>query len=172
MRPSTVQFGYPSMEDGAEVYRLIKSCPPLDVNSQYCYHLICRDFRQTCVIARDSCPNQGQRVVGFLSAYVRPEQPECLFIWQIAVSEVLRGQQLASGMLSWLAATPMFQTITVVEATIAPSNHASKRFFYRFAATCNAVVKTFPFLATTQFSDESLHEDEVLHRMYLSDPVR
>lgn len=153
------RFKHPLLAEGSQVYALIKSCPPLDVNSQYYYHILCRDFRQTCVIAEIEAT-----VVGFISAYRKPENPNCLFIWQVAVAEAARGQKLASTMLQWLIEQPACRAIQTIETTISPSNQASQRLFKRFAIAQQAVCTTSPFLTASDFGDSS-HEEEILYQI-------
>src|SRR5690625_4088515 len=84
----------PSKNDGAAVAKLIRSCPPLDINSTYAYLLLTEHFAQTCVVA-----TKGAQVVGFISAYQQPSQEHVLLVWQVAVQYYIRGQRLALSML-------------------------------------------------------------------------
>ena len=88
----------PELEDGQHLWRLAKDTAVLDLNSSYSYLLWCRDFAETSVIARiDGEP------AGFITGYTRPENPDTLMIWQVAVDEKFRGHGLASTMLHELA---------------------------------------------------------------------
>ena len=156
MNHSTIEYRHPNKKDGAAVYALVKASPPLDVNSQYYYHLICHDFADTCVVAQ-----QGETIVGFISAYRQPKNPQCLFVWQAAVAEQARGQNLAFTMLQWLTKQSK-QVINRLETTISPSNIASQKFMQRVAHAYKADCITLPFLDKTDFGCGS-HEDEILY---------
>jgi diaminobutyrate acetyltransferase len=158
---SEMTFRHPSLNDGAEVFQLIKDCPPLDVNSQYYYHIICDDFSETSVVAE-----LDHQIVGFISGYLKPKKTDHLFIWQVAVSEKARGKKLASNMLEWLTKQSRCNDINVLETTISPSNLASQNLFLRFAETHNASVETSTYLDASHFgSDPNSHEDEVLYQI-------
>lgn len=159
MNKFNISFRNPELEDGKNIYKLIKSCPPLDVNSQYYYHIICHDFRETCVIAEI----EGQ-IVGFISGYIKPEKPNCLFVWQVAVSKKVRGGNLATNMLNWLTKRPKCHNINSLETTISPSNQASQKLFKRFAKSKNAVCRTLPFLNASHFGVND-HEEEILYKI-------
>lgn len=158
---SAMHFRQPSMDDGAAVFQLIKNCPPLDVNSQYYYHIICGDFGKTCVVAE-----RDNDIVGVITAYIKPQDPSCLFVWQVAVDHKARGKRLASVMLEWLTQQTACRSIKTVETTISPSNQASQNVFIRFAEARNAEVTTHPFLDASHFGADA-HEDEVLYRISL-----
>ena len=159
MNQPHIRFRHPEFEDGAAVYQLIKSSPPLDVNSQYYYHILCSDFCDTCVIAEID-----NRIAGFLSAYLKPRDENCLFVWQVVVSGEARGRGLASNMLEWLFKQPKCTHIKCLETTISPSNQASQRLFRRFAEMRGAECLTSPFLDVSHFG-EDIHEDEILFRI-------
>jgi len=157
---SEIQCRHPTLEDGATVYHLIKSCPPLDINSQYYYHIICSDFRKTCVIAE-----MDSSIVGFVSAYLKPEENDCLFVWQVAVAKEARGRKLALNMLQWLTSQSKCNFVQKLETTISPSNQASQKLFKRFAKQHQAKCLTFPFLDASHFGNTS-HEEEILYRIF------
>jgi len=160
MKTSEINYRHPTLDDGANIYRLVKSCPPLDVNSQYYYYILCKDFNNTCVIAE-----YKRAALGFVSAYLRPKQPHCLFVWQVAVAKDTRGMGLASNMLEWLIKQPECCDIQYMEATISSSNKPSQGLFLQFAKDHNANYKTNLFLDESHFDDES-HEEEVLYTIY------
>ena len=71
------------------VWDLIAANPALDGNSLYANLLQCSHFAETCALAE-----QNGTLVGWMSGYRPPEQPDTLFVWQICVSEAARGQGL------------------------------------------------------------------------------
>lgn len=82
---SELIFYRPSIDDGLAVSKLISHCPPLDTNSVYCNLLQCYHFSSTSVAVK-----RCDELVGFISAYLIPETPDRLFVWQVAVSESTR----------------------------------------------------------------------------------
>ncbi|WP_041726611.1 diaminobutyrate acetyltransferase [Desulfurispirillum indicum] len=156
--PSTITLTTPTLADGAEVYRLISQCPPLDVNSQYCYHIICEHFSQTSVIARID----GD-AAGFISGYTLPEHPDILFIWQVAVSAKARGRQLATRMLEHIICRKRATAVRFLHTTISPSNIPSQKLFSAIARTFKAPMREREFLAGEVFAEG--HEAEVLYEI-------
>ncbi|WP_027389568.1 diaminobutyrate acetyltransferase [Chrysiogenes arsenatis] len=156
--PSTVHFSPPTLADGAEVYQLIKASPPLDVNSQYCYHIVCEHFAKTSVVAR-----LDGAIVGFISGYTLPQHDDILFIWQVAVSTKARGKQLASRMLQEIIARPRAVTIRFLHTTISPSNIPSQKLFLAFARSANAPMREREFLDARVFGEG--HESEMLYEI-------
>lgn len=106
------------------MHRLVCECPPLDVNSLYVYLLLSEHFSQTCIVSEDE---HGLR--GMVSAYVPPQRPETLFVWQVAVAQRARGAGLAQRLVRALLARPGLQSIQYIETTVAPNNQASRRMF-------------------------------------------
>jgi L-2,4-diaminobutyric acid acetyltransferase len=145
----------PHPDEGQAIHQLIQHSPPLDLNSSYSYYLLTRHFADTCVVAE----HHGQ-LVGFVSAYVRPDAPDTLFVWQVVVAPSQRGQGLARLMLSSLLARPECRAVDYVESTINPSNLASRRLFERFAEQHDLPVEESLFLDEGQFGDTS-HEAEI-----------
>lgn len=146
----------PSAEDGAAVYDLIAQCPPLDTNSMYCNLLQSCHFSDTSVAAE-----LDEEIVGFISGYILPKQPDTLFIWQVAVGEKARGQGLASRMLADILSRPTSQQIKYIETTITPDNRASWALFESLANKLNANLnRTVMFDRQQHFAGQ--HETEML----------
>src|SRR5699024_12005150 len=70
---------------GSEVWKLIKETGVLDLNSSYSYLMWCSYFNDTSIIIESN-----EKVVGFVSGFVKPSSPNRLFIWQVARSEERR----------------------------------------------------------------------------------
>lgn len=159
-RDSSVRLRTPVLHDGAALYGLVASCPPLDLNSRYAYLLLCKHHAQTCVIAE----LQGA-LIGAVTAYVRDEEPGTLFIWQVAVSPTMRGQRLATRMLEHLLSRCVEpRRLRWMEATIAPSNLASNRLFMQFCKQHRPPYTTSPFFSSDDFGGNG-HEEECLYRI-------
>jgi L-2,4-diaminobutyric acid acetyltransferase len=142
-----------------EVFRLVERCPPLDANSSYCNFLQCGHFAQTSVAAE-----MNGELVGFISGYKKPEQPDTLFVWQVAVDERARGQGLASKMLLHILQRPNCQSVNHLETTITEDNKGSWALFERLAKTLTADLNSSIFLDKQKHFD-GLHDSEALVRI-------
>lgn len=141
-----LRFRQPDINDGAAVYELIQACPPLDLNSNYVYLLLCTHFAQTCIVVQ-----RADQLVGFISAYRHPEKPHTLFVWQVAVHESMRGQGLAQNMLDSLLERANLHGIEFIETTVDPDNHSSRRLFEKLAQQHQAELIELEFLKTEHF---------------------
>lgn len=155
---NTITLRLPELADGKPVHELIARCPPLDLNSSYNYFLLCSHFRQTCVIAESN----GE-IGGFLSAYLLPESPGTLFVWQVAVDESMRGTGLAGRMLDELLARPACRGVKRIETTIAPGNAPSRRVFERLAERLGGHTGETTFLEARHFGKEGHDEERLIH---------
>jgi L-2,4-diaminobutyric acid acetyltransferase len=153
----------PRAGDGLEIHRLIASSPPLDINSIYSYYLLADHFRDSCVVAESS-----GKLVGFISAYRIPNRADTLFVWQVVVDEVMRGKKLASRMLDALLQGYEDAGVAFVEATVNPSNAASRGLFERLARQRGSSVQVKTYLEASAFGDSGEHESELLLRVPLS----
>nr|WP_207901937.1 diaminobutyrate acetyltransferase [Rhodovulum euryhalinum] len=123
----------PTDADGPEVWALIRACKPLDENSLYCNLIQCDHFRDTCILAEID----GQ-VVGWISAYLVPSDPETLFVWQVAVSDRARGRGLGRKMLFELLDREACAGVMRLKTTITPDNAASWGLFRGLARRLGA----------------------------------
>lgn len=149
----------PAVADAPGVWKLIKESPPLDLNSPYNYMLLCTHFARTCVV----CEEEG-RLAGFLSAYVRPDDPATLFVWQAVVSADFRKRGVATKMVDALLAREGLEKVRYLETTIGPSNDASRRLFMKTAERLDAPVSHRVLFPADLFGGGD-HEDEVLYRV-------
>jgi diaminobutyrate-2-oxoglutarate transaminase len=154
-----LQFRKPGSEDGALVHALIEQCPPLDTNSMYCNLLQCSHFADTSVAVF----HQGS-VVGFVSGYLVPARPDTLFVWQVAVSEVARGQGLARRMITHILDRPACAQVTHLETTITADNQASWALFESVARTMNTDLKRSVMFDKRQHFQGG-HDTEMLARI-------
>lgn len=166
-RPLTneIEIVAPDVSHGGDIWRVAKGSEELDLNSSYMYLLFARDFAETCRVAL-----VDDEVVAFTLAYRRAEDPECLFVWQIAVDEEHRGQGLARRMLDDLiqASTETDEPIRKVESTVTEDNIASRMLFAGLAERWGATVKTDALFDESHFPDD--HEAELLHEIGPIDP--
>ncbi|HRQ05128.1 MAG TPA: diaminobutyrate acetyltransferase [Nitrosomonas halophila] len=130
---SRIVIRQPFSTDGASVNALIASCPPLDQNSLYCNLLQCTHFSATSALAE-----QDGRVLGFVSGYRLPDEPETLFIWQVAVDPVARGKALGKRLILDILARPVCAGVSMLKTTVTSPNAASRAMFEKIAAALGA----------------------------------
>ena len=149
----------PNPDDGWGIYELIKSCPPLDVNSAYAYLLLATQFRNTCAVAT----NEEGEIVGFVSGYVKSNAPDTYFLWQVAVGEKARGTGLARRLVEAVMTRDELDDVHHLETTITPDNQASWGLFRRLADRWQAPLNSREYFSTDQLGGE--HDPENLVRI-------
>lgn len=152
-------FREPGIADGASLYRLVRACPPLDLNSEYAYLLLCTHHPRTCVVAEGSAG-----ISGFVSAYCLPARPDVVFVWQVAVAPAARGAGLALRMLEQLLQRSALSGCRWIETTVTPSNQASRRVFERLAARLHTSSEEHVLFSSKDFRNPG-HEPEMLVRI-------
>lgn len=150
--------------DGAALWRLARS-NGLDENSPYAYLLFGEYFSASTLVAvspsghgsggDDGHGGRGD-VVGFVMAFPAPGDPRRIFVWQIGVAESHRQQGIAASLLDELYAR---SGAAFVEATVTPSNTASRTLFDRFGARHGAPVEVEPLFGASLFPGDD-HEAE------------
>jgi diaminobutyrate acetyltransferase len=153
-----VGFRAPEVEDGAALWRIARDSQVLDLNSSYTYLLWCRDFARTSIVA-----TVDGEVGGFVTGYIRPDRPDVLMVWQVAVDAEHRGHGLARRMLDALADGVADRSVRRMETTITPDNEASIALFSSFAQAREAAFEREPVFAAELFPDG--HDAEVLFRI-------
>ncbi|CAM5648309.1 L-2,4-diaminobutyric acid acetyltransferase [Streptomyces spiroverticillatus] len=162
---SVLEIDSPRVEDGAAIWRIARDSQVLDLNSSYSYLLWCRDFATTSVVARD---RPGGDPIAFVTGYVRPERPETLVVWQVAVDNAHRGRGLAGTLLDALTLkVAASHGITTVETTITPDNVPSDRLFTSYAERRGASVSREVLFDAGVFPADpgESHLPEVLYRI-------
>lgn len=154
-----LQLRTPRLTDGAAIHTLVKNSPPLDLNSLYCYLLICEHFNETSVVVQHE-----DSIKGLISAYIHPKKDDTLFIWQVAVDSSMRKMGMAMKMAMVILGRNISKNIRFIETTVSPSNEASSKFFHSLASTLKTGLKKETFITETMFGKES-HEEEVLFRI-------
>ena len=145
----------PSKKDGAAIWRIARDSGKLDLNSSYAYLLWCHDFADTSAVAR-----VGGDVVGFVIGYLRPQAPDTLVVWQIAVDAGQRGKGTAAALLDALVRRTGARHM---ETTITTDNDASNALFRSLADRWGAEMSVAGEFAADEFPDD--HETEVLYRI-------
>lgn len=152
-------FRQPVAADGPCMHALVERCKPLDVNSLYCYLILCEHFSSTCVLAE-----VDGKAVAMLTAYIPPERPDTLFIWQIAVDASQRGRGVAKQLFTHLLQRSHLNGVRYIEATVNPSNDASRGLFHSLAEAHNCDVMETELFAASLLG-EGGHEQENLLRV-------
>lgn len=153
----------PEVSQGGDIWQIAKRSTELDLNSSYMYLLFARDFASTSRVALID-----DEVAGFVLAYRRTEDPECLFVWQVAVDERFRGEGLATRMLDDLVGAPDgapdgAAAFRKLETTITDDNLASQRLFRRVAERWGTQITSCALFDESHFPDD--HEAERLYEI-------
>jgi len=136
---NALTFRAPTSDDGADVWDLIRECGPLDENSMYCNLIQCDYFGDTCVIAE-----LDGEIVGWVSAFIPPNELDTLFVWQVAVGEKARGMGVARKMLTHLLERECCSDVSKLKTTITKDNDASWALFNSFAGRLEARLEREP----------------------------
>ncbi len=124
----TLTLRTPRATDGADVWELVRNCKPLDENSMYCNIIQCDHFAETCVVAE-----LDGKMVGWISAYLVPSDPDTLFIWQVAVAPEARGHGVGVRMLKDILERDVTSDVERLHTTITDDNDASWALFRKFS---------------------------------------
>lgn len=155
-----VTIAEPDSTDGPHLWRLARDSGVLDMNSSYAYLLWCRDFAGTSAVAR-----VDGTVVGFVTGFVRPEAPDTVMVWQVAVDAGQRGRNLAGRMLHAIIDRLSHQGVRWLHTTVSPSNEASIRLFAALARDRGAEIEKRELFGPEDFPTEESggHEAEDLY---------
>ncbi|GAB3136132.1 diaminobutyrate acetyltransferase [Tsukamurella serpentis] len=155
----------PSIEDGVRLWEIARDTQVLDVNSTYAYTLLCRDFAATSIVAE-----RDGRIGGFVTGYRRPDRPDTLFVWQVAVDAAHRGHGIASRMLIDLLDRLAPDGVSRLETTITASNTASQELFGSVAKKRGSTLVVSDLFSSQNISptDSEPHEPE---QLYTIDPA-
>lgn len=152
-------FRAPTVTDGAEMWRLARESGALEVNTAYAYLLFSQHFADTCVVAE-----RNGKPVAFVSAFVSPAAHDTVFVWQVAVAHEERGQGVGQKLLHHLLARPACRRVRRLEATVTPSNTASRALFESVARDLDVPFSVYSGFGTDLFPGEG-HEPEELVRI-------
>ena len=154
-----ISLRHPTTEDGMAVHKLIANCPPLDTNSAYCNLLQCSHFGQTAVVAE----KDGQ-VVGSVTGYIPPEEPDTFFLWQVAADSSARGAGLGTAMVHFILTSAACKSVRFLNTTITEDNEASWGLFKGIAKKLDAPLNSeVMFDKQRHFKGE--HDSEMLVRI-------
>lgn len=152
--PKTVTLRPPTVNDGAALWQLREDVGTLDANSPYAYLMACDRFAKSSVVAE-----ADGRLVGFVCGIRSHEKPDTLFVWQVGVDPSLRGAGLARRMLADLASRdggPRW-----IEATVTPSNEASRALFRSFAKSLGCACEVRPCYLPDHFPGDTTEGEDL-----------
>ena len=125
---SPLGIRHPTPIDAIPVHNLIRASAFVDDNSPYLYLLVCSHFAGSSAIAE-----RNGETMGVISAYIPPEQPDTLFVWQVAVDPMMRRQGLARAMLKFILLSDACREVRYIDTTVTRDNDASRKLFNSFA---------------------------------------
>ncbi|WP_238389589.1 diaminobutyrate acetyltransferase [Virgibacillus sp. MSP4-1] len=131
----------------------------LDQNSPYKYIMMCEYFADTCVVAKEN-----DELAGFVTAFIPPEKPDVVFVWQIGVDSSQQGKGIASRLLNELIQREACEDVRYVEATVTPSNRASQSLFRGLARKHNTDCKVSECFTEDLFPTDD-HEEELAFKI-------
>ena len=117
-------FRVPTAADGLRMWEIARDSQVLDLNSEYAYVLWGKEFSESSVVVE----SEG-RVVGFVTGFIRPGEPDTIFVWQVGVDSDQRGKGLAKRMLHAIMDRLAPSGVMRLRTTVSPDNEASKRTF-------------------------------------------
>jgi L-2,4-diaminobutyric acid acetyltransferase len=142
-QPSSLEYRSSRLEDGPALWALARS-NGLDENSPYAYLLWSEYFAGTTIVAADD----RDAPVGFPMAFLRPDEAETVFVWQVGVAADHRRRGIAGRLLDELFGRT---GATAMEATVTPSNSASETLFRRFGERHGLPVSVEPLFGEELF---------------------
>lgn len=154
--PDRIVFRLPRYGDGARVWALVRDAGALELNTPYCYLMMCGYFGATCLLAE-----QAGGLVGAVIGFAVPDRPDTVFVWQVGVAATHRGLGLATALLERLVRQTRARFI---EATVTPSNDASQRLFLGLARRSRTGCETCTGFPASAFPGGA-HEEEVAFRV-------
>ena len=161
MKPDTdrtTRIRFPEAQDAAPIWRLVQSGGGLDLNSSYFYSLACRHFRESCAVAM----TDDGHLAGFVVGHRPTNNPDTLFVWQVAVAPTERGRGLAQSMIQWLRGQAV-PALRWIEATVTPSNRSSRALFEGIARRLDCPIHEQVWASAEEFPVP--HEPEILLRI-------
>ncbi|SIS12675.1 diaminobutyrate acetyltransferase [Williamsia sterculiae] len=152
--PDAVAVRSPEVSDGVRLWEIARDTDVLDLNSSYAYVLWCEDYADTTVVA-----TIDNHVVGFVTGYQRPQSPDTVMVWQVAVDDSFRGLGIARTMLQGLMDKAEARGLTTMTTTISPDNEASQALFASFAESRDMTITRRDLFAPNDFPDAHQPED-------------
>lgn len=144
----------PTADDGLRMWEIARDSGVLDLNSEYAYALWGAEFADTSVVVES-----GGRVVGYVTGFLRPSEPDSVFVWQVGVDADQRGKGLAARMIHELMDRMRPRGVVRLRTTISPDNEASQRTFGAVARDRGMQLGREDYLGAAQLGKDDLQED-------------
>ncbi|MFF8731421.1 diaminobutyrate acetyltransferase [Streptomyces sp. NPDC015171] len=151
-------FRTPTPDDGLAVWELVANTPGLDTNSPYAYVLWFRDFAESSLVA-----TVDDEIVGFLTGYRRPEEPDTYFVWQTAVSPRHGIPFLGVKLFEAAAERQRARGARFVEASVSADNRSILMVLRQYARRQAAEITEQLLFPADLLGDG--HHDEILQRI-------
>lgn len=153
---SDAVFRVPTAADGYRMWEIARDSGVLDVNSEYAYVLWGAEFAESSIVVEV----EG-RVVGFVTGFLRPSEPDSIFVWQVGVDADQRGKGLAARLLHGLMDRLTDRGVVRLRTTISPDNEASQRTFGAVARDRGMTLSREDYLSADLLGEG--HEPEDLY---------
>ncbi|OEV04306.1 GNAT family N-acetyltransferase [Streptomyces oceani] len=148
----------PLPEDSPAAWKLAENTPDLDSNSLHYYALWFLDFADGSLVV-----TLNDELIGFLTGYRRPDEPETYFVRQTAVNPRRGIPFLREKLFQAAADQEVARGVRYVETTVCAENKSIIMMLKRFADKHSASIETRVLFPSVLFSE--IHHDEVLYRI-------
>lgn len=139
---------------------LAKENKPLDLHTPYTYWVCCNYYSQYCFVLE-----RNHRPIGYIMAI---SNKDCVFVWQIAISESFRGQHLSGILIDAVAKKAIADGYSELQVTISPKNLASYYSFYNYSKSSNFAFEKIGELTVEDKEENILQtENEIIYRITL-----
>ena len=137
---------------------------PLDLHTPYTYWVCCNYYSQYCFILE-----HNDTPVGYIMSITNKD---CVFVWQIAVSENFRGHNLSRILIGAVVKKAVSDGYSELLVTIAPENKASYYYFYSYSKSKNFTFKKIGSLHVEDKQENILQtEHETIYKMELLEEI-
>ncbi|HKK12625.1 MAG TPA: diaminobutyrate acetyltransferase [Flavobacteriaceae bacterium] len=149
----------PQINDGKDIWKLVKRIGNLDLNSEYCYFMTADLFSDHCAIVADE---DSQELLGFALCIVKPEKKDTLFVWQIGVDQRAQGNGLAKKMINFIVDNQDHK-LSYIQATVTDDNKSSRALFSSIARFYKADITKEIYIDAANFNHS--HHSEYLYNI-------
>jgi len=143
-------------KDASSIYKLVKKCIPLDLNSLYSYSLLGLFFHDTCFVAESN-----KSIIGFVSWFITPKCKN-YFLWQIGILPKYRNSQIALQLLENVLKVARKKLCKKIKLTIDPKNIKSKKLFKKFVNINNLSLTEKNILKLLKSDGISFQNEQVI----------